>query len=868
MRSSDAGTTGHRLRGDGCARTRGRGVMAVAERPRGPRPATMVTLLTVGMAVAALAVTVPFALDGLAPPVLPGGLWWVAGLALLFFLTEGFVVHVRVRRGTHGINVSELPMVFGLLGLDPVTVILVRTVAGTASLMAIRRQRGPKLIFNAALVALQAAVAVLVFHLIAPGALGATVSGAGPRVWIATYAAMLASDVVAAVLLTAVIAAHDEPGEWRKLPSALALSWMVTVTTTVALISFQAAMQARWALALVGVVAVVLMLAYRAYAALNNGSSQIEQMYGFTRALDGARDIDDLVAVVLERTREVIRAAEAELVVPAGEGEPGMRHLRLTGQDGTVTTYVADEAADRWLQPALVGEPVLRAAAAGHDAMAVPVQFGDQPAALVVSGSFEDVGRFTEKSLRLFETIANHAGAALGRAVLVDRLRREAAEKEYLASHDSLSGLSNRAHFHELVDAGLRDGDHPEIAVLLLDLDRFKETNDALGHETGDALLREIGERLRAHVGERGRVARFGGDEFAVLMPSDGTPETAIVAARALAEVVEQPIRIGPMALAAKASIGIAVSPRHGHDAKTLVRHADVAMYAAKDSGGLRIYNTGMDASSPQRLAVIADLRVAVERGELAVAYQPKVDPRTGRVVGVEALARWSHPLRGPVSPDEFIPLAEHSGLVRPLTLFVLETALRCRAGWAAMGYDLHVAVNLSPNSLLDADLTEVVARLLAETGNPAHALTLEITESTILADPAGSMATLERLHALGVELSIDDFGTGYSSLGRLRELPIQEVKIDKSFVRSLAADLRDQAVVRSAVQLGHALDLRVVAEGVEDPDTYAYLAEEGCDVVQGYHLSRPLPADDLTAWLLARDAAPAVPAVPAPFAG
>jgi EAL domain-containing protein (putative c-di-GMP-specific phosphodiesterase class I) len=201
------------------------------------------------------------------------------------------------------------------------------------------------------------------------------------------------------------------------------------------------------------------------------------------------------------------------------------------------------------------------------------------------------------------------------------------------------------------------------------------------------------------------------------------------------------------------------------------------------------------------------------------------------------------------VPPDEFIPLAEHSGLIRPLTLHVLDVALRRRAAWARAGLDLHVAVNLSPNSLLDADLPDTVARLLASTGNPPHTLTLEITESTILADPAGSLATLERLHGLGVKLSIDDFGTGYSSLGRLRELPIHEVKIDKSFVQRSAVDHRDRAVVRSAVQLGHALDLEVVAEGVEDADTYAYLAREGCDVVQGYHLSRPLPPDEFVDW-------------------
>jgi diguanylate cyclase (GGDEF)-like protein len=878
--------------------------MALAERTWRPRPEFLVGALTAGMGLASAAVALGFLGDGLTGPVLPGGWWWLAGLALLFFVTEGFTVHVRVRRGAHGINVSEFPMVFGLLGFDPVTVIVIRALAGGASLFAVRKQRGAKLFFNIGLLALQASTAVLVFQAISPHALGVTTDGLTLRDWLAAYAAMLAADVVAAVLLTAVIAVHDDPGEWRRLPAALRSTWMVAVTTTIALVSFLATMQATWALVLVAIMAVVLLLAFRAYLALGDGNAEVEQLYGFTKALDGARGLDDLIAVVLDQARDVLRAGTAELVVPvlpgprsprpstrtgfsdlvafdsvpesgsaelsagpgvtgpdAGAGVPAgvasagrerLRHTRLGGQSGAVTIGYGRPDEDTWLEPALLGSPVLRLSGPGGAAMAVPLVFGDTRGALVIADGLPDGGPLTDAKLRLLEALANHAGAALGQADLVARLRREAAEKEHLALHDPLSGLPNRRHFQELLGAALvtARGEGTGVAVVVLDLDRFKEINDALGHDTGDALLREVGERLRAHVDGLGRVARFGGDEFAVLLPTDGTPEAALAAAAELAEVVERPIRLGPLALAARASLGIAAAPQHGDDPQTLIRHADVAMYAAKGTSGLRLYDSELDRNSPDRLALIADLRQAVEREELQVAYQPKVDPNTGRVVGAEALARWQHPERGPIPPDVFIPLAEHSGLIRPLTLHILEVALRRRAGWARAGHDLHVAVNLSPNSLLDVGLPEVVARLLAETGNPAHALTLEITESTILADPGGSLATLERLHALGVKLSIDDFGTGYSSLGRLRELPIHEVKIDKSFVQRVAEDHRDRAVVRSAVQLGHALDLQVVAEGVEDEDTYAYLAAEGCDVVQGYLLSRPLPPEEFDAWL------------------
>jgi diguanylate cyclase (GGDEF)-like protein len=813
-----------------------------------PRPQLLVGLLTLGMGLSAAAVALGFAARGGPPSDPPGRMWWIAALVVVFFLTEGFTVHVRVRRGAHGVNVSEFPMVFGLLAFDPVTVILVRALAGGAGLRAVRGQRGSKLAFNVALLAVQAAVGVLVFRAVAPAGLGITAYGLAPRTWLATYLAVIAADVVAAVLLTAVIAAHDDPGEWRRLPAALRSTWMVVVTTTVALVGFLATTRPRWGLLLVGVLACVLLLAYRAFLALGDGNAEVEQLYGFTRALDGARGVDDLIAVTLDRARDMLRAGAAELVVAHGAE---LRHTRLAGQSGQEVS-LGGPGADEWLQPALLGTPVLRPAGPDGDAMAVPVAFGEYRAVLVVADSLADAGRFTEAKLRLFGAVANHAGAALGRADLVDRLRREAADRQHLSLHDPLSGLPNRRHFHELLEAGLagvRAGGGG-LAVLMLDLDRFKEINDALGHETGDALLREVGERLRAHVDGRGRVARFGGDEFAVLLPTDGSPAAALAAAADLAEVVEQPIRIGPLVLTARASAGVASVPLHGHDPETLIRHADVAMYAAKESHSPRLYDSDLDRNSPERLVLIADLRQAVERRELTVAYQPKADPRTGRVVGVEALARWHHPGRGPVPPDVFIPLAEHSGLIWPLTRHVLELALRRRAEWARSGHDLHVAVNLSPNSLLEAALPEVVAGVLAATGTPAGALTLEITESAILTDPAGSRATLERLHALGVEISIDDFGTGYSSLGRLRELPIHEVKIDKSFVLRIGADHRDRAVVRSAVQLGHALGLRVVAEGVEDVDTYAYLAAEGCDVVQGYLLSRPLPPEEFAAWL------------------
>jgi diguanylate cyclase (GGDEF)-like protein len=819
-----------------------------------------VSLLTGLMGVATIGALGVFTRPGAPSSQGSRDVWWVAGLVVVFAATEGFVVHVRVRRGGHAVSLSEIPMVLGLLSLDPVPLVLARLVGGSFGLLVLRRQRGTKLAFNVALTGVQVSVAAAVFRLAGGGT-----TELGINEWLATYAATLSADVVAVVLVTAAIALHDDPGEWRRLPAAMRSVPFIAVSTTVALVSDQAVRNSQWALLVLGALSVVLYLTFRAYVRHDHGRTEVEQLYAFTRALDGAAEMAELIPVVLDRTRDQLRAAVAELVVPDGDA---VIRYRIAGQGAMSSMRDTLRDSDEWVRPALLGRPVVRAEGSSGNGMAVPVPVADVTGALLVAESLPDSEDFTESRLHLLEALANHAGMALAKAILVDRLRREAAEKEYLALHDSLSGLPNRRQFQQLLDNRLRDaGERDAVAILVLDLDRFKEINDALGHDTGDALLIEVAALLRDHVAGRGVAARFGGDEFAVLLPIDGTLAGAVAAGERLAALLEQNVRIGPLTLDMRASIGVAVAPLHGRDARTLVRHADVAMYGAKQGRtGLRVYDPSADQNTPQRLARIADLRDAIDRRDLLVVFQPKIRPVTGEVIGAEALARWHHPADGSVPPDEFIPLAEHSGLIRPLTLHVLEMSLRRRAAWARDGHNLHVAVNLSPNSLLDSSLPEVVERLLAQTGTPAAALTLEITESTILADPEGSGTTLERLHRLGVNLSIDDFGTGYSSLGRLRRLPIHEVKIDRSFVRRLAVDHRDRAVVRSAIQLGHALGLEVVAEGVEDAQAYAFLAQESCDVVQGYHLSRPLAPDDFATWLAVRGTAAELAS--RPFAG
>jgi diguanylate cyclase (GGDEF)-like protein len=685
-------------------------------------------------------------------------------------------------------------------------------------------------------------------------------------VWLATYAAMLLADLVAAVLVTAAISLHDDPSEWRRLPAALRGAPLVVTATTIALVSSLAVERNPWVVLLLGVVAVILFMAYRAYMLQHQGHARVEELYSFIQALDGSDSTSDVVRVVLEQSRDQLRAETAELIVPLVDGQPASR-TRMSGAGRTETTALELDDSDAWWISALDGKAVLLRAASGKDhrepggpidGMAVSVPWGEVNGVLLVRDSLPDIPTFDDDGLRLFQAVGNHASVSLAKASLVDRLRREAEEKEYLALHDALTGLPNRHQFQDLLDTTLdgarHDADGP--AVILLDLDRFKEVNEALGHETGDAVLREVGVRLSACVGGRGRVARLGGDEFAVLLARVHTIAEAMDVAGDVARELERPVRLGPLSLSARASLGIAVAPMHGDDSQTLMRRADVAMYAAKSGRtGLRAYLPEDDQNTPHRLALITDLRETIKRRDLLVVFQPKLDPHSGTVTGAEALARWHHPVHGNIPPDQFIPLAEHAGLVRPLTVHVLEVALRRCAAWRRGGHDLHVAVNLSPSSLHDPTLPDLVSRLLGQTGTPAAALTLEITESSIMADPTGSMNTLDRLNELGVRLSIDDFGTGYSSLSRLRHLPIHEMKIDKSFVQRVGVDHRDRAVVRSAVQLGHALNLEVVAEGVEDQETFSYLTREGCNVLQGYHISRPLPPDEFISWLTSRKA-------------
>ena len=443
---------------------------------------------------------------------------------------------------------------------------------------------------------------------------------------------------------------------------------------------------------------------------------------------------------------------------------------------------------------------------------------------------------------------------ALFRLVLLvsQRLRSQVQRNEHQALHDALTGLPNRALLADRFEQALRSEPRAgsPIGLLLIDLDRFKEINDTLGHHFGDQLLIQIGPRLTGVLRAGDTVARLGGDEFAVLLPGIGTREAAVAVVGKLQTALAAPFAVEGVELHIEASVGVVLSGEHGHLPAELMQRADIAMYYAKQrSLGMSVYDPDTDGHSPERLALLGDLRRALHDDELFLHYQPKVSLSTGQVCGAEALVRWQHPHRGLVPPDAFIPLAENTGLIGPLTTRVLDLALAQARRWADAGAPLQIAVNLSARNLLDDRIDTLVAQLLARHGVPAALLKLEVTESAIMTDPLRAKALLERLAAQGITLSIDDFGAGYTSLAQLKNLPITELKVDRQFVSTMQTDTSNRTIVRSVVELGHNLGLTAVAEGVENIETLQQLTDYTCDVAQGYHLSRPLTAQAFDTW-------------------
>ncbi len=475
---------------------------------------------------------------------------------------------------------------------------------------------------------------------------------------------------------------------------------------------------------------------------------------------------------------------------------------------------------------------------------------------VIVSGAIGEDLAVAAVRLGAMDYVLKDRLARLGTAVknsieqaeLRRRQRVAQAALEHHALHDALTDLPNRLMLREEIQKAI--GTNASVVLLLLDIDNFKEVNDSFGHQLGDVLLRQMGARLREAVDGAPLIARLGGDEFAILLPGANVA-VAQRTAHAMLRALEQPFLSDDHALEITASIGIAAFPDHATDAETLLRRADVAMYGAKRTGGTyAVYRQEDDPYDASRLLLRADLRRAIDHQEITLYYQPQVALATGELTGLEALARWRHAERGWIPPTAFIPVAEHMGLIKPLTLYLAELAGRDAMTLSKTGVDLAVAVNVSMRNLLDAHFPEMLEDVVARTGQPAERLKLEITESAVMAEPGRVLDSMKRLRSAGIRFSIDDFGTGYSSLAYLQRLPVEEIKIDRSFVGHMIEETGSTAIVRATIELGGSLGLDVVAEGVEDEPTWQALKRMGCSAAQGYFIGRPMPVGELAGWM------------------
>jgi diguanylate cyclase (GGDEF)-like protein len=770
---------------------------------------------------------------------------WEAAFAVgaLFVAGEALLIHVPTRRDMHTASFSEVPVILGLFLLPPAQFFVAGVTGTVLALWFHRKQRGMKLVFNVVEIAMQLMLATIVFRALSGD--GAVLS---PRAFAAAIVAALVADLVSAVLVNAAIGLYR--GSWPGLGAYEIFQGSVATAakSALALLGVFAVLERNvLAAAMVVVCATTMYLVFRAYASLHAHHRRLEMLYRFMSAVAGSVQLDAIAEAAVTEARELLRAARAELWL---ETPAGALIVWRADADAPRVARLADRNTQdtRWQDVVVQGGRVTEGE---HLAYPLTMRSGRR-GFLAVDERRGVEGAFDAVDVRLFEALVSQAAIALENGALVEQLETEMREREHRATHDPLTGLANRMQFSELLDGSLlRDG--ARRALFVLGLDRFSDVNETLGHDNGDVVLASLADRLRVAI-PGSTAARLGGDEFAVLTAPLAPDEELRALCDELLAAVTSRITIDGLHLEIGATIGVSVAPEHGTDALSLLRGADTAMRHAKARRtGFEIYAGGGDRDTRRRLGLAHQLRQAIDGGELTVYYQPKIELGSGWPVGVEALVRWNHPEHGFLPPDEFIPVAERTGFIEPLTALVLDTALSQRRVWAEAGLELTVAVNVSARSLGDRALADRVTRALVRNRCPSDALTIEITETQLMADPVRAADALNELHGLGVRVSIDDFGTGFSSLSSLRALPLDEVKIDKSFVLSATQNPSDAAIVRSMTTLGRSLGLHVTAEGVEDEATLAFLAECGAHTAQGFYFSKPMPPDQIEAWLRQR---------------
>jgi len=605
------------------------------------------------------------------------------------------------------------------------------------------------------------------------------------------------------------------------------------------------------------------MLLFRRYAAAAQDRRSLAEVYDFSERLRNTGNDGDSELVILAAVREKFNAARAALWIPSYLDQ-GPRVLAVA-EDGATSYHGPDDPDDAIRLGTTAGQRsrlVVRGAGTSareltglqrrgaNELIGVALEIeADEPGYLEVCDRNGSVLQFSPADVELMQSLATHVAAALRQRQLLDKIR-------YDAAHDQVTDLPNRFWLTATIDAYLAaDRVHRRLALLLAEIDGFAQVNETLGHAAGDEFLQVIAAALAEHAPPDATVARIGGAQFALVLPDLNIVLAEREAIR-LCRAVSSRVLVAGLELSAELTVGVAVAPLHGSSAGLLIQRADVAVLAARAAGQpTATYSKAMDEQSMRRLQLGADLPDAIEDSQITTFFQPIVGARAGEIAAVELLSRWTHPTLGPVSPDEFIPLAERIGQITPLTRRVLRTGLQRCQDWRDEGVMISIAVNLSAQSLVEPGFVDEVADTLALHRFPPELLTFEITEGSVIGDDTLALPALNALHDLGVRLSVDDFGTGYSSLSYLRRLPIDEIKIDKSFVFSLTTDPGTNTIARSIINLAHDLDLRVVAEGVEDELTRDLLTNMRCDYLQGYLVTRPLSEENLASWLTARTA-------------
>ncbi|MEV4618618.1 sensor domain-containing phosphodiesterase [Asanoa sp. NPDC049573] len=786
---------------------------------------------------------------------------WLLGLLFLglFLLVDLSPLVFQVRRQAFKVILTEIPTVLALYWIPPLTLILARVLALLISRQ-VRRSTPVKMWFNGASNAAGTAFACLIVFTLGPLHVEGAPKDAGPYEWavLAVAVAGMATFTLAATVGVITLVQGRIPN--RVLLQIILPGYVVSgINITTGLITLVIFQQGPWAVLLLAALGSCFVIAYRSYTQFVRQHRTLSEIYELTRAIADTPHNDTLTDVLLHRVRALLQVEYATLWLPAlgrypevlltarvddsglvdltGVPEAIRRQVRETGETVAIGHKIGDESLRRVLN-----------AAGSKDAIVVALRAG-----AAVIGTLEVANRLGESATlgptdaQLLETVAAHAAVAVENSRLVQRLRHD-------AYHDSLTGLANRrritAAIEESVGVGA-PGEH--VALLLFDVDRLRQVNESLGHGAGDQVLTEVARRLRACAPSGALVGRLGSDEFAVTLRVDSAEAAQALAGR-MREQIRDQMGFGSLTLDVETAVGIAVYPDHGSDAATLLQRADLAATAAKTvPGSVQLFNAGLESRSVRRLALAGDLRDALDNDQLEVYFQPKVTLTDRRLIGVECLARWEHPVHGAVPPEDFVAVAEHTGQLAKLTEAVLKEGLRRCRDWAATDHPLSISVNLAARTLIDADFPTRVQELLGEYGVAPHRLTFEIKEEGVLDGTDRPMPTLRRLRDIGVRLSVDDFGTGYSSLSYLRRLPVHEVKVDRSFVQGMATDPADLAIVNAVVTLSQQFGLTVVAEGVESELTLELLQDIGCEVGQGFLFSRPLPYERLEAWFSAQ---------------